>query len=84
MQIWHPTATIRILDLHLFTHQKDVRTPMFTAALFTIASVMKWKLILHSWLCMLICLSWVHSLFQIISQLSSFSPLIKTVIWLNT
>lgn len=84
MQIWHPTATVRVVDLHLFTHQKDVRTPMFTAALSTIASVMKWKLILHSWLCMRICLSRVHSSFQIISQLSSFSPLIKTVIQLNT
>ena len=47
----HPTATVRILDLHLVTHQEDVCTPVFTAALFTIASVMKWKLILHSWLC---------------------------------
>lgn len=41
MQIWHPTATVRVLDLHLFTHQKDVRTPMFTAALSTIAKL--WK-----------------------------------------
>lgn len=48
----------------------------------TSAFFIKWKLILHEWLCMCVCLLRVHSSFpQMTTQCTLF---IKTVLWLNT